>query len=395
MAERVGAVLVAAGRSTRMGGVDKLWVDLHGRPVVAWSLAALADSGVVDRLALVVASDRLREARRHIRRYEIAWTVVEGGERRRDSVAAGLDALGDCEWVIVHDGARPFVTPDLVRRGLDAARATGAAVAGLPVTDTIKRVLGGDVVETLVRGELRAVQTPQVFRREMLRAALAATTEDVTDEATLLERRGTTVRVYDGDITNRKITTPDDLTAATGTLTALEEGFRHAVGPVRTSSPRVGTGFDVHAFAERRRLILGGVEIPHKRGLAGHSDGDALVHAVIDALLGAAARGDVGQWFPSNDPAHRDADSLHLLRTVVAALVSENWEIGNVDVTVIAERPRLAEHVPSMRANLAGALGVALADVSVKATTSDRLGAIGEGRGIAAQAVALLMRTGH
>ena len=213
MAERVGAVIVAAGRSTRMG-FDKLWTTLGDRPVLAWSLAVLAGSALVDRLALVVAADRIDDARRLLAGPAIPTTVVLGGERRRDSVAAGADALGDCEWVAVHDGARPFLTPDLVGRGLAAARETGAAVAAVPVRDTIKRVLGSEVVETLPRAELWAVQTPQVFRRDILRAALAASAEDVTDEATLVERIGGAVRIFRGDAANLKITTPEDLDLA-------------------------------------------------------------------------------------------------------------------------------------------------------------------------------------
>lgn len=226
---RVGAVLVAAGRSTRMGH-DKVWADLGGRPVVAWSLAALADSGVIDHLALVVAGPRTSDARRHLRRYGVPWAVVEGGERRRDSVAAGLAALDECEWVLVHDAARPWVTPDLVRRGLDAARETGAAIAAVPVVDTIKRVRGPDVIETLPRAELVAVQTPQVFRRDVLTAALAATDDDVTDEAALVERLGITVRVYAGELMNRKLTTPEDLASALTMLQPFRAGTRRALG---------------------------------------------------------------------------------------------------------------------------------------------------------------------
>lgn len=195
----------------RMGGVDKLWMDVGDQPMLAWSLGGLAASHVVDRLALVVAGDRLVDARALVDRHALSAVVVAGGERRRDSVAAGVGALGDCDWVLIHDGARPFLTPDLVRRGVAAARETGAAVAALPVHDTIKRVHDDRVVETLPRAELWAVQTPQVFRRDILVAALAASPEDVTDEATLVERSGTTVRVYLGDPKNRKITTPEDL----------------------------------------------------------------------------------------------------------------------------------------------------------------------------------------
>ncbi len=225
-AERIGAVLVAAGRSTRMG-LDKLWTLLGDRLVLTWSLDALAASGALDRLALVVSRERVSDARRLLGRPGVPLTVIAGGERRRDSVAVGVDALGDQDWVLVHDAARPFVDRDLILRGLDAARETGAAVAGLPVRDTIKRVSGRDVVETLRREELWAVQTPQVFRRELLSAALASSDDDVTDEAALVERMGKTVRVYLGDVANFKITTREDLSLARALLRQREAGVGH------------------------------------------------------------------------------------------------------------------------------------------------------------------------
>ena len=213
MPERVGAILVAAGRSTRMG-FDKLWADLGGRPVVAWSLATLPASGVVDNLAFVVAEDRLGGAGLLIYEHDFPMATIVGGERRRDSVAAGLSVSGDCGWVIVHDAARPFVSGEVVRRGLEAARENGAAIAAVPARDTIKRVRGSDVLETLPRSELWTVQTPQVFRANLLREALDSTDEDVTDEAALVERLGATVRVFEGDERNFKITTPADLELA-------------------------------------------------------------------------------------------------------------------------------------------------------------------------------------
>lgn len=207
---RVGAILVAAGRSTRMG-FDKVWAPLDDRPVAAWSLEALRESGVVDRVVLVVAEARFGDAGRLIAEFGLPVITVTGGERRRDSVLAGLDVLDDCDIVLVHDAARPFVTPRLIRDAIEAVRPTGAAVAAVPVRDTVKRVRAAHVLETLRREELWAVQTPQVFRRELLHDALASSAEDVTDEATLVERMGGTVRIFPGDPSNLKITTPADL----------------------------------------------------------------------------------------------------------------------------------------------------------------------------------------
>jgi len=213
MPDSVGAILVAAGRSTRMG-FDKVWAKLGDGYVLAWSLHALAESGRVDRLALVVAPGRVLAARDLAGQVSLPVAIVEGGERRRDSVARGLEALDDCDWIVVHDAARPLLSASLVSAGLAAARSTGAAVAALPVSDTIKRVRDLAVVETLARAELWAVQTPEVFRRDLLSAALRASDDDVTDEATLLEAQGAEVRVFGGEHTNLKITTPDDLELA-------------------------------------------------------------------------------------------------------------------------------------------------------------------------------------
>ncbi|MBI4491189.1 MAG: 2-C-methyl-D-erythritol 2,4-cyclodiphosphate synthase [Chloroflexi bacterium] len=378
---RRGALLVAAGRATRMG-FDKLWVELRGRPVVAYGLELLARCQL-DALVLVVAEPRLDQARALLAELGLRGRVCVGGERRRDSVARGLACLEACDWVVVHDAARPLAAPDLVLRGLEAARATGAAVPGVPIADTVKRVQGGRVVETLRREELWRIQTPQVFRRDLLARALAESDDDVGDEATLIERLGGEVRVFAGAEDNLKLTTPDDLRLAAALLDA-----RGAM-----SQLRVGIGYDVHPFGEGRPLVLGGVALDYPQGLAGHSDGDALCHAIIDALLGAAAAGDIGGWFPSSEERYRGASSLELLARVRAALAERGWRVGNVDATVIAEQPRLAPGVPEMRQHLARALDVEVECVSVKATTTDRLGALGRGEGLAAQAVALLMKS--
>lgn len=223
--DRVGAVLVAAGRSTRMG-FDKLWADLGGRPVLAWSVATLAAHVGVDQLVVVTGADRQEDVADLLGRIvpdRLHARVVLGGERRRDSVEAGLLAIGECSWALVHDAARPFLTEAMIRRGLDEVVACGACVAALPARDTIKRVDGGAVVETLPRGQLWTIQTPQLFRRELVLAALAATDEDATDEAALIERNGGTVRVFEGDLSAFKITTPGDLEIARAMLALRAE----------------------------------------------------------------------------------------------------------------------------------------------------------------------------
>jgi 2-C-methyl-D-erythritol 2,4-cyclodiphosphate synthase len=311
--------------------------------------------------------------------------IIPGGNRRRDSVAAGLNAIAGVDWIIVHDGARPFVSEVLIDRVLDAARRWGAATAALPVTDTLKQVSEGHVRRTVNRGGLYAVQTPQAFRAGLLRDAhrQVPMTEAVTDDAELVERLGEAVVIAPGDPANIKITTPDDLDLARRYAAARDaiqaEGAIH-----------VGLGYDIHPLAPDRPLVLGGVTIAHPRGLAGHSDADVLAHAVTDALLGAAGQRDIGYYFPPDDPAYRDASSVSLLRSVAERLRREGWSVTNVDAVLQAEAPLLAPFVEAMRECLAGALGIMVGQVGIKATTMEGLGPIGRGEGIAAQAVVLL-----
>ncbi|MDR7519815.1 MAG: 2-C-methyl-D-erythritol 4-phosphate cytidylyltransferase [Armatimonadota bacterium] len=374
----VGAIIVAAGASTRLPGeVPKPFLPLGGRWVLERALAAFEATASIERVVVVVGTAHVAPARARLRGK--VGAVVAGGPDRRDSVAAGLEALPDAGWVVVHDGARPFVTPALIDRVLEAARRSGAATAGLPVTDTLKEVTGDRVRRTVDRSTLWAVQTPQAFRGEVLREAhrRIGWSQPVTDDAELVERLGTEVVVVPGDPGNLKITTPQDLELARRL--------------VETGTPvRVGVGYDTHRLVPDRPLVLGGVRIPHPRGLAGHSDGDALAHAVADALLGAAGQRDIGAHFPPDDPAYRGADSLRLLAEVARRLRAEGWSVVNVDAVVQAESPRLSPFVAAMRERLAGALGVEPERVAVKATTGEGLGPIGREEGIAAQAVALL-----
>ena len=306
--------------------------------------------------------------------------LATGGARRQDSVAAGLAALPNVELIAVHDGARPLVDAEDFREGARLAREVGAAIAGGPVADTVKRVDAAErVVETPPRAELRAAATPQVFRRALLaRAHLAAAEAGVsaTDDAALVERLGEPVVVFASRRRNLKITTADDLLLA-------ESLLNPSAGELRT-----GIGIDSHRFESGRRLVLGGVEIRGHDGLGGHSDADALTHAIIDALLGAAGLGDIGQHFPPGDPQWAGADSVGLLRRAVDLLAAIGARPQSVDATVIAERPRLRPHIEAMRARLAEALGLSAAAVNVKATTAEGMGALGRVEGIQAHAVA-------
>jgi 2-C-methyl-D-erythritol 4-phosphate cytidylyltransferase/2-C-methyl-D-erythritol 2,4-cyclodiphosphate synthase len=385
-------LVVAGGRGTRFGGrLPKQYLPLAGRPLLAWTLDAFQRCPAVQSLVLVVAEDWLQQAR------ELLATtppdrIVAGGHRRSDSVLAGLRALPpEAQLVAIHDGARPLVTPQLIERVVRAAARHGAALPALPVPDTLKRGHQQQVQGTVDRVGLHLAQTPQTFAVELIRRAheehLRRQDQGgglrVTDDAQLVERLGQQPRLVTGDPANIKITTPADLELAEGLLRARGDGG----GP---GPPRVGQGFDAHRLVPGRGLVLGGVAIPWERGLLGHSDADVLCHAVGDALLGAAALGDLGSHFSDSDPGHRDANSLDLLARVRQLLQQAGFEPLNVDATVVCQRPRLDPHREAMRANLARVLGLPPERVNVKATTTEGLGPAGRGEGIEARAVAMI-----
>jgi 2-C-methyl-D-erythritol 4-phosphate cytidylyltransferase/2-C-methyl-D-erythritol 2,4-cyclodiphosphate synthase len=335
--------------------------------------------------------------------------IVTGGERRHDSVAAGLAELPEeVAIIVIHDGARPLAEAALFDRCARAAARSpgGAAIAAIPVADTMKRVTDGSIAETVDRTGLWAAQTPQAFRLETLRRVMAAAPGgEITDEARLCELAGIPVAVVPGSPANLKVTHPEDIAVADALLQARRrdgETARRQERPIAKSpithhpSPitHVGIGYDAHRLVAGRRLVLGGVEIAHERGLAGHSDADVLLHAIADAVLGAAALGDIGQHFPPGDEHYRDADSEELLRASVRLARQAGWVPANVDATVLAEAPRIAPHARQMRERIAACLGIATAAVSVKATTNEGLGAIGRGEGIAALATVTLVEAG-
>ena len=380
----VDAVVVAAGASTRMAGRDKITASLLGRPLLAWTLDALAASSVVGRLVVVTAPARVSEVavqpwvRAHGAR------VVPGGARRQESVAAGVAATIS-PVVLVHDGARPLASPALVDAVAAAASSDGAAIPVVAVAETLKRVAGGRVGETVDRAGLAAAQTPQGARRELLERAWARFPPDgpreFTDEAALLEAAGIPVTAVPGEATNLKVTLPEDLARAEALLAAR-------LGPVR-----VGHGADEHPFGPETGLALGGIVIEGAPRLRGHSDGDAALHAVADALLGAAGMGDLGRLFPAGDPATRGIASGELLRVVVGRLSDGGWRAQSLDVTIRAARPRLgAVRLSAMRDAIAAMVGLPPGSVEVKASSGNLIGFEGAGRGIAATAVAMIRR---
>ncbi len=376
----VTAIIAAGGLGTRFGATQpKQLLPLGGVPILQRSLEACLASPVVADVVVALPAELLGRPPAYLAHPRAH--LVAGGETRRASVAAAFAvAAVRADIVVVHDAARPLVTAALIAATVEAAGHTGAAVAAVPHRATIKRAnpAGDRIGATVPREGLFAAQTPQAFRVDVLRRALEASAEDATDEALLVERLGQPVALVPGDPVNLKITTTEDLRMAEALIGA------------RTGLPRVGTGYDLHRLVEGRPLVLGGVTIPFERGLLGHSDADAVCHAVTDAVLGAAGLGDIGRHFPDTDPRWKDADSLALLAEVAALVRARGFTVGNVDVTVVAERPKIAPHAEAMRARVAGALGVADAAVSVKGKTNERVDAVGAGEAIAVHAVAVV-----
>ena len=391
---RVSAIVAAGGRGRRLGGsVPKQLLALGGRPILQWSVEAFLDCPRVDSVVVVVPPEWIDAPPECLRRDRVR--LAAGGERRQDSVASGFAALPEsADVVLVHDAARPLVDRPAIEAAIDAAAESGAAIVALPARDTIKWSADGapSIEKTLPRERVHLAQTPQAFRRDVLAAAVALGRSGVeaTDEAALAERAGFTVRLVEGSPRNIKVTTPEDLVIAEALVNADSRGRTPAAGPQGPPTVRIGTGYDLHPFAEGRDLILGGVRIPFALGLAGHSDADALCHAVTDAVLGAAALGDIGSHFPDTDERWRGASSVALLGHAVALAASRGFRVVNVDATIVAERPRLGPHRAAVAASLAAALGLPESAVSVKAKTNEGADAVGRGEALAVHAVALL-----
>ncbi len=380
MAGGVAVVIVAAGRGTRAGGeVPKQYRLIAGIPVFRRSLMLFVGHPEIELVQPVIHRDdaaRFAESSVGLPVRAAAF----GGATRQASVRAGLEALEKeaPRTVLVHDAARPFASASLVSRAI-AAGAGGAAIPGLPLTDTIKAVDSeGRVVDTVDRTRLRAVQTPQAFAFDPLlsahRRAFLAGREDFTDDAALAEWAGMTVRLFEGDVDNIKLTTEADF------VKAADHG---ALSDIRTAM-----GYDVHAFTDGDHVWLGGVRIPFPRGLSGHSDADVAMHALVDAILGTLADGDIGAHFPPSDPQWRGASSDKFLAFAIERVRQRGGRIAHLDITIVCEAPRIGPHRDAMRARIAEIAGVTIDRVAVKATTNEKLGFLGRGEGIAAMASA-------
>ena len=373
---RVAAILVAAGSGSRFGAdIPKQFLPVAGKPVIRHAAETLGRHvAFLQPVGDTAAIGAALEGVDHL-------PPVPGGATRQDSVRAGLEALAahEPDIVLVHDGARPFIPPRTIPDLLAALERAPGAIPAVPVADTLKRAAGEAIAGTVPRDGLHRAQTPQAFRFSLLLALHRAGAGDaVTDDAALLEAAGKTVLLVPGSEDNIKLTYPEDRVR-----------LERAMGG--TMVPRVGTGFDVHAIEAGRRLILCGVEVPSPFGLAGHSDADVGIHALCDALYGALAEGDIGRQFPPSEAAWKDADSARFLRHAAERIAARGGLLANADVTLICERPKITPHAPAMIARLAELLGVEEGRVSVKATTTERLGFAGRGEGIACQAIAAVL----
>jgi 2-C-methyl-D-erythritol 4-phosphate cytidylyltransferase/2-C-methyl-D-erythritol 2,4-cyclodiphosphate synthase len=385
------AIIAAGGRGTRFGAdAPKQLLEFAGATLLERAVETFVRAPSVHEIVVALPSDVIADPPSYLRQCSKPLHLVAGGARRQDSVANAFERVAPiADVVIVHDAARPFASQALIQRVVDAARESGAAIAALPAHDTVKeavfRARAGDdavVQRTLPRENIFLAQTPQAFHRDVLQAAIQVGREmgsDATDEAMLVERAGYQVRLVTGEAHNVKITTVDDWNTALA-----------AAGRATPSLTRIGTGYDLHRLVEQRPLILAGVSLASPKGSLGHSDGDVVCHSLTDALLGAAALGDIGRHFPDTDDRWRGAAGLDLLARAMELVRAAGFVVGNIDVVVILERPKLAGYLPDICANLARALGIDRAAVSVKGKTNEGLGDIGSGNAIAAHAVATL-----
>jgi 2-C-methyl-D-erythritol 4-phosphate cytidylyltransferase / 2-C-methyl-D-erythritol 2,4-cyclodiphosphate synthase len=383
--KRTAAIIVAAGRGLRAGsGGPKQYRSIGGQTVISRAMAPFCRHPQIFAVQPVVNPDDTAMFNEAVSDMNYQ-SPANGGATRQASVRAGLEALAgqSPDIVLIHDAARPFVTAAVISRAIDAARLTGAAVPAIPVTDTIKLIGdSGHVEATPERARLRIAQTPQSFRYDVIldahRRAAREGRDDFTDDAALAEWAGLTVATFEGDPANMKLTTPEDFIREEARLGAM-------LGDVRT-----GSGYDVHAFGDGDHLMICGVRVPHTRGFLAHSDGDVGLHALVDAILGALADGDIGSHFPPSDPQWKGAASHQFLKYAVDRVTARGGRIAHLDVTLICERPKIGQYRDAMRARIAEITGLNLSRVAVKATTSERLGFTGREEGIAAMASATI-----
>ena len=375
--KKIAVIIAAAGIGSRMNtNIPKQYLEIDGKPMLLKTAFAFHQNKNIDYIIVVTNSEYRAECEKLLRDSSINAALVNGGKERQDSVYEGLKNLPeDTDYVLVHDAARPFVTQSLIEETVSAVIEKQAVVCAVPVKDTIRMKTGEESSVTTDRNLMYAVQTPQAFEKTLLMKAYEQAFAEVfygTDDSVLVERAGHQVHIIDGAYDNIKITTKEDM-------------------PMNGET-RIGTGFDVHAFSENRKLILGGVEIPFEKGLLGHSDADVLVHAIMDALLGACGGGDIGRHFPDNDEKYKGISSLLLLKEVRDIVSEKGYDVGNIDATIIAEKPKIAPYTGEMAEKIAEILEVEKDKINIKGTTTEKLGFIGRGEGVAVQSVCTIVR---
>lgn len=371
---RVIAIIVAAGRGKRLGSsLPKQFLKVRGRTILEMSVEAFEQNKYVDEIFVAANADYCELTEKLCRGFSKLKKIVAGGAERQDSVRAALDCLrGENGIVLVHDAARPFVSEAVINAVIEGTADFGAAIPTVPAKDTIRQV-DGTGSRTLQRETLARVQTPQGFRISLLKHAFEKAQAEGflgTDDASLVERMGINISMVQGEDANRKITTREDL----------------------ETEMRIGTGYDVHRLVEGRPLVLCGEQIPYEKGLLGHSDADVALHALMDAMLGAAGLGDIGKHFPDTDERYRGISSMKLLQKTAELLREAGYFLGNADITIIAQRPKIAGYIPKMRANIAEIMNCDENKINIKGTTTEKLGFVGREEGIAAEAVCVLYR---
>ena len=371
---RVIAIIVAAGRGKRLGSsLPKQFLKVRGRTILEMSVEAFEQNKYVVEIFVAANADYCELTEKLCRGFSKLKKIVAGGAERQDSVRAALDCLrGENGIVLVHDAARPFVSEAVINAVIEGTADFGAAIPTVPAKDTIRQV-DGTGSRTLQRETLACVQTPQGFRISLIKHAFEKAQAEGflgTDDASLVERMGINISMVQGEDANRKITTREDL----------------------ETEMRIGTGYDVHRLVEGRPLVLCGEQIPYEKGLLGHSDADVALHALMDAMLGAAGLGDIGKHFPDTDERYRGISSMKLLQKTAELLREAGYFLGNADITIIAQRPKIAGYIPKMRANIAEIMNCDENKINIKGTTTEKLGFVGREEGIASEAVCILYR---
>ncbi|MBI4656783.1 MAG: 2-C-methyl-D-erythritol 4-phosphate cytidylyltransferase [Elusimicrobia bacterium] len=405
--EHSAAIILAGGTGARMGG-EKQYIEILSMPMIEWTVSAFQETGRFDEIIIVLSSE-------NIKKHGDSWNsrgikTALAGDTRMASLRNGFGVLSNAvKYVAVHDGARPLVNAEIIYKCMAEASRSGASVPAVPLKDTVKKVSddGKTVLETVERGDFRIIQTPQCYKRELLEKILrtAEAGRDYTDESQVLEKLKIGVKTVESDSRNIKVTTPDDIIIAeafmknksqvaslksqVSSLKSQVSSLKSQVSSLKSEMPKIrfGFGYDIHRMVEGRPLMMGGIRIPHNKGLLGHSDGDVVLHAICDAILGSVAEGEIGMYFPPTDLTIMGISSAIIAEKVLDILKRRNAKLSQVDATIVAEEPKIKPYYEEMRKTVAKIFGLSLSDVSIKAKSREGLGEIGHGEAVACYAV--------